>query len=59
MSRDGRHLYALPTSRNGVRLAISPQDWKRDACAIAGREISRQEWADALPGREYRAVCRP
>ena len=57
MSRDGRYVYALPTGRDGVRLAVSAQDWKRQACAMAGREISRQEWADALPGRDYRALC--
>jgi hypothetical protein len=29
----------------------------RHACAIAGREISRREWQDAVPGRPYQAVC--
>jgi hypothetical protein len=57
MSRDGRSVYALPTGRDGVRLAVSARDWKRQACAMAGREITRREWADALPGRDYRTVC--
>jgi WD40 repeat protein len=57
LSRDGACLYALPTGRAGVRLALSPQVWKRQACTIAGRELSRREWQDALPGRSYRPVC--
>ena len=57
LSRDGRYAYALPTGRDGVRLALSARDWQRQACAMAGREITRQEWAEALPGREYRALC--
>jgi hypothetical protein len=26
-------------------------------CFVAGRELSEREWKDALPGRQYRAVC--
>jgi WD40 repeat protein len=58
MSHDGADLYALPTGTNGVRLSLSPEVWKRQACLIAGRELTRREWADAVPGRPYRAVCR-
>jgi WD40 repeat protein len=57
LSRDGRYVYALPAGRDGVRLAISARDWKRQACAMAGREITRHEWDDALPGRDYSALC--
>jgi WD40 repeat protein/DNA-binding SARP family transcriptional activator len=57
LSRDGRYAYALPTRRDGVRLAVSARDWKRQACAMAGREITREEWAAALPGRDYRTLC--
>jgi len=57
VSRDGAHLYALAASTKGIRLALSPRTWKHQACVIAGREITRREWADALPGRRYRRVC--
>jgi hypothetical protein len=57
MSRDGAYLYALPTGRTGVRLALSPKVWKRQACLIAGRELTAREWRDALPGRPFRRVC--
>jgi len=58
LSRDGAHLYALPATTNGVRLALSPEAWKDEACAVAGRELTAREWADALPSRAYRPVCR-
>ena len=51
LSRDGRYAYALPTGRDGVRLALSDRDWKRQG------DITREEWAAALPGRDYRALC--
>src|SRR5262249_33582691 len=35
MSRDGDYLYALPTGRSRIRLALSPAGWKRQACLIA------------------------
>jgi WD40 repeat protein/DNA-binding SARP family transcriptional activator len=57
ISRDGAHLYALPTGTDGIRLTLSPDAWKRHACTIAGRELSRREWEDALPSRPYRPVC--
>jgi WD40 repeat protein len=57
LSRDGSRLYALPTGTRGLRLELSPAIWKRQACAIAGRELTPREWQDALPGRAYRRVC--
>ena len=57
ISHDGAHLYALPTGTTGIRLALSPEAWKRQACLIAGRELTQREWRDALPGRPYRQVC--
>ena len=30
---------------------------RRVACRAAGRDITREEWADLLPGRPYRPVC--
>jgi DNA-binding SARP family transcriptional activator/WD40 repeat protein len=57
LSRDAKYLYALPTGTKGVRLELSPDVWKHQACAISGRELTQREWQDALPGRPYRAVC--
>jgi hypothetical protein len=57
LSRNGSRLYALPTGTQGIALELSPEVWKRQACVVAGRELSRREWQDALGDRSYRAVC--
>ena len=31
--------------------------WERFACQVAGRNLTRTEWHDALPNRPYQAVC--
>jgi WD40 repeat protein/class 3 adenylate cyclase len=31
--------------------------WERFACQVAGRDLTRAEWSDLLPGRPYRRVC--
>jgi hypothetical protein len=35
----------------------SVEAWKRHACRVAGRELTRREWEEALPDQPYRAVC--
>jgi len=59
LSPDGRRLFAVSTRSHGVRLQADPQAWRRHACFVAGRELSEREWKDALPERQYRAVCAP
>jgi WD40 repeat protein/DNA-binding SARP family transcriptional activator len=59
LSRDGSYLYALPTGTEGMRLALAPHLWRDLACAIAGRELTRREWDEVLPDRQYREVCAP
>jgi WD40 repeat protein len=57
LSPDSSYVFAVSTGLRGVRLAIDPTVWKHQACVIAGREMSRQEWRDELPDRPYQAVC--
>jgi WD40 repeat protein/DNA-binding SARP family transcriptional activator len=59
LSPDGSRLFAASLSRRAVRWDVAPKVWKRHACRVAGRELTRQEWADALPDRPYRTVCQP
>ena len=59
LSRDGSYLCALPTGTEGMRLALTPRVWRDLACAIAGRELTRREWEEALPDRTYQEVCAP
>jgi len=34
-----------------------PLKWERFACQVAGRDLTRAEWKDALPDRRYQRVC--
>jgi WD40 repeat protein len=36
---------------------VDPASWRKRACAIAGRDLTRQEWDEFLPGRPYQPSC--
>ena len=36
---------------------LSPQGWMRDACAVAGRNLTATEWAQFVGDRPYQKVC--
>jgi hypothetical protein len=40
-----------------VIIDLDPAHWEATACHIAGRNLTRAEWAQYLPGRPYRATC--
>ena len=58
LAPDGSRLFAVSEQGPGVRWELSPEVWKRQACLVAGRELTQREWNDALPGRRHRALCR-
>jgi WD40 repeat protein/DNA-binding SARP family transcriptional activator len=39
------------------RWDVDPSSWVSRACAIAGRDLTPDEWRDLLPGRPYRSTC--
>jgi WD40 repeat protein/serine/threonine protein kinase/DNA-binding SARP family transcriptional activator len=49
----------LAVYATGIALVwdVDPERWKRQACTVAGRNLTRAEWDEFLPGRDYRAVC--
>ena len=53
---DGKHLIG-----NGifgsVEWDVAPDSWQAKACLAAGRNLTRAEWAEHLPGESYRASC--
>jgi WD40 repeat protein/DNA-binding SARP family transcriptional activator/energy-coupling factor transporter ATP-binding protein EcfA2 len=53
---DGAHLFAIATGR-AYRWDVRPASWARHACAVAGRKLTRSEWQDALPERDYDPAC--
>ena len=56
-SPDGRQL-AIGTADGRLLLwQTDPTGWAALACQVAGRHLSRAEWAAYLPGRRYHPAC--
>jgi WD40 repeat protein len=36
---------------------LEPASWLRQACNLAGRNLTKSEWAQYLPGKTYRRTC--
>jgi WD40 repeat protein len=58
MSADGSTFYLA--SIGPTALAIRPQqgNWAQNACAIANRSLSEEEWHKYMHGQEYDPVCK-
>jgi WD40 repeat protein/DNA-binding SARP family transcriptional activator len=54
---DGAFLFAITDAGSAYRWDVRPSAWARHACAVAGRTLTREEWSDELPGREYDPAC--
>jgi DNA-binding SARP family transcriptional activator/WD40 repeat protein len=48
-SRDSRTL-GTSTPAGGALLSVDPAVWRREACRLAGRNLTADEWAKYLPG---------
>jgi WD40 repeat protein len=58
-SPDGRLLAVAGVETRPMVWEVDPAVWRRRACAIAGRNLTREEWRLYLPpGTAYRATCR-
>ncbi len=51
-------LLAIDDHGNGFTWPMTLAAWERHACAVAGRNFTRAEWARLVTGRPYAAVCR-
>jgi WD40 repeat protein/tRNA A-37 threonylcarbamoyl transferase component Bud32 len=57
-SPDGKLLAVTGVETLGMVWDVDPTLWRERACAIAGRNLSPEEWALHLPsGTAYRATC--
>ncbi len=56
-SPDGGVLASGSSDGNVVIWPVGIDAWKSQACAIAGRNLSQEEWADFFPNWPYREIC--
>jgi WD40 repeat protein len=56
-TRDGAYLIASYDTGDAYRWDIRPASLVRHACRLAGRRLTRAEWAEFLPGRSYDPAC--
>ena len=57
-SPDGKLLAVAGVETRAMLWDVDPAVWRRRACAIVGRNLSREEWRLYLPpGTPYRATC--
>ena len=54
---DGQRVIVAHFNGNGLAWRISAGVWNSQACAVAGRKLTRAEWDQFLPDRAYRPAC--
>ena len=54
---DGRHLIAQYFDGQTFEWDVNPASWRDRACAVAGRNLTKDEWDKFLPDRAYRRTC--
>ncbi|HEX4976425.1 MAG TPA: BTAD domain-containing putative transcriptional regulator [Nocardioides sp.] len=57
LEADEDGISALAGERPGRRYSLDVETWLDRACTVAGRDLTRGEWASYLPGRPYRRTC--
>ncbi len=54
---DGRYLLVVTDDGTVTRWPVSVAAWEQHACAVAGRNFTREEWARYVGNRPYADVC--
>jgi WD40 repeat protein len=52
------HLMTVYDDGRALLWDLRPSSWAKQACSVAGRTLTRDEWDNALPGRDYDPACR-
>lgn len=48
---------ALTRQKHGQTYPLDPEVWLDRACAVVGRDLTRDEWSSYLPDRPHRRTC--
>jgi WD40 repeat protein len=54
---DGKRVIVMSDHGDGFAWEVTLGRWEQQACAVAGRDLSRDEWAEFLPERPYQRIC--
>lgn len=54
---DGRYLIVVTADGSAYRWPATPAAWAAHACAVAGRDFTREEWSRFVGDRRYARVC--
>ena len=57
LSADGRQMLEVHGNGQGAVWDVDPESWKRRACDLANRTLTREEWDEFLHGRPYEPAC--
>ncbi len=56
-SPNGSKLIVIYDDGQGFAWPVTPAAWAQHACAVAGRNLTREEWARFVAGHSYGPVC--
>ena len=54
---DGKRVLGVFRSGSGVIWNVDPDAWKAEACRVAHRNLTTNEWSEFLGRRPYSSVC--
>ena len=54
---DGRYLFSVYADGSAYRWPVTVGAWEDQACRVAGRNFTREEWRRFVTGRSYERVC--
>jgi len=57
LTPDGKRVVAVYSVGQGFVWQLEADEWKRQACAVAGRTLTEREWELYLPGEPYDPAC--
>jgi hypothetical protein len=54
---DGSRLFAVYENGTAIRWEVDPATWRRQACVVAGGDLTPEQWERIVPEQDYRSVC--